>query len=72
MAVDPRKFGPTRGELWFRLGFSLCGLVLLAVAVAVRGFPAGPAMVEVGGIAGLFLGGTAIWSARRLIRRLHP
>ena len=72
MSVDPRRFGPTRGELWFRLGFSLAGLVLLAVAVAVRGFPAGPAMVEVGGIAGVFLGGTAVWAARRLILRLHP
>jgi hypothetical protein len=72
MAIDPRKYGPTRGELWFRLGFGLAGLVLLGVAVAVRGFPAGPAMVEVGGIAGLFLGGTVVWSAWRLWRRLHP
>lgn len=70
--MDPRKYGPTRGELWFRLAFALAGLGLLAVAMAVRGFPAGPAMVEVGGIAGLFLGGTVIWSARRLILRLHP
>jgi len=70
MAVDPRKYGPTRGELWFRLGFGPAGLALLAVAV--RGFPAGPAKVEVGGIAGVFPGGTVVMSARRLIRRLHP
>jgi hypothetical protein len=72
VAIDPRRYGPTRGELWFRLGFAVAGLALLGVAVAVRGFPAGPAMVEVGGIAGVFLGGTLVWSARRLILRLHP
>jgi hypothetical protein len=72
MGIDPRRYGPGRGELWFRLAFSLAGLVLLAVAVVVRGFPTGPAMVEVGGIAGLFLGGTVVWAARRLILRLHP
>lgn len=72
MSIDPRRFGPTRGELWFRLVFALAGLVLLGVAVAVRGFPVGPAMVEVGGIAGLFLGGTVVWAGRRLVLRLHP
>jgi hypothetical protein len=72
MSIDPRRFGPTRGELWFRLVFALAGLGLLGVAVAVRGFPAGPAMVEVGGIAGLFLGGTVIWAGRRLVLGLHP
>ena len=41
MSIDPRRFGPTRGELWFRLVFALAGLGLLGVAVAVRGFPAG-------------------------------
>lgn len=72
MAIDPRKYGPTRNELWFRLWFSVAGLVLLGAAVVIRGFPAGPAMVEVGGIAGVFLIGTVIWSARRLLARLHP
>lgn len=62
------KYGPTRGELWFRLLFSLAGLCLLGVAVAYRGIPSGPALVEVIGVAGLFFGGTAIWAAIRLLR----
>ena len=70
--VDPRKFGPTRGELWFRLGFSLLGLAALGVAVTLRGLPSGPAMAEIGFIAGGFFIGSTIWSARRLILRLHP
>lgn len=72
MSIDPRRFGPTRGELWFRLAFGLAGLAVLGLAIALRGFPTGPALVEVGGIAGVFLGGTVVWSAWRLIRRLHP
>lgn len=60
------RFGPSRGEWWFRLGFSLIGLVLLGVALAVHGLPRGPALVEVVGVAGLFFGGTALWSAWRL------
>lgn len=72
MAIDPRKYGPTRGELWFRLWFSVAGLVFLLVAVAITGIPSGPAMVELFGIAGLFLGGTIVWAGRRLILRLHP
>jgi hypothetical protein len=66
------KYGPTRGELQFRLAFSLAGLAFLGVAIALRGLPQGPALVEVIGVAGLFFGGTAILSARRLIRRDHP
>ena len=72
MAIDPRKFGPTRGELVFRLVCGLAGLALLAVAVAIHGIPQGPAFAEVGLFGGLFLGGTVVWSARRLILRLHP
>ena len=58
--------GPSRGELIFRLCFSLCGLGLLAIAVAMRGMPRGPALFEVFGIAGVFFLGTAIWSAWKL------
>lgn len=61
--------GPGRRELWFRLIFSLFGLALLAVAVAVRGIANAPALVEVIGIAGLFFGGTAVWTATRLWRQ---
>lgn len=57
---------PTRGEVIFRLLFSVAGLGLLAVAVAVRGIANAPALVEVVGIAGLFFGGTAIWSLHKL------
>lgn len=59
------KFGPTRGEMWFRLCFSLLGLALMGFALATRGF-GGIAWVEVVVIAGAFFGGTAAWSARRL------
>ena len=60
--------GPTRAELWFRLIFSLAGLGLMTVALVVRGVPNGPALVEVVGLAGVFFGGTAIWSGLRLWR----
>jgi hypothetical protein len=63
------KYGPSRGELIFRLVFSLAGLVFLAVALAIHGVPTGPAFVELGLLAGGFLGGTAVWSAWRLLRR---
>lgn len=72
MGIDPRKYGPTRRELWFRLGIALAGLAFLVVIWNRHGTPSGPAMVEVFGIGGLFLGGTAVWSARRLVLRLHP
>jgi hypothetical protein len=58
--------GPTRNELWFRLIFSLFGLALLSVAVWVRGIANAPALVEVMGIAGVFFGGTALWTIRKL------
>lgn len=60
--------GPTRNELWFRLGFSLVGLVLVMVTVMSRGISNAAALVEVVGIAGLFFGGTALWTARKLWR----
>jgi hypothetical protein len=59
------KFGPSRGELWFRLVFSLVGLAMMVFALLTRGF-GGIAWVEIVLIASAFFGGTAIWSARRL------
>ncbi len=61
------KFGPTRGELWFRLGFALAGLALMAVALLRHGVQ-GVAWVEIVLLAGGFFGGTAVWSALRLWR----
>ena len=72
MGIDPRKFGPTRGELWFWLLFSVFGLGLLAVAFVVRGFPVGAALFEVAGIAGGFLIWMLVRSVRRLAKGLHP
>jgi len=62
------SYGPTRGELWFRLAVSLAGFALMLGAVFYRGLPQGPAIVEVVGVAGLFFGGSAVWSAVRLWR----
>jgi hypothetical protein len=66
------KYGPTRGELWFRLCAGLFGLAGLGVMVALRGLPEGPGLVEVLGLPLLFFGGTVVWAARRLVRRAHP
>ena len=62
------KFGPTRGEVWFRLVFSLFGLAMMGFALWYRGIPEGPALVEVVGLASVFFGGTVIWAIRRLMR----
>lgn len=48
---------------------SLCGLACIGVLFAVRGVPKGPGLVEVVGIAGAFFGGTAVLSARALLKR---
>lgn len=60
------RFGPSRGELKFRLVVSCAGLCLMMAALFLRGIPTGPAFVEVVGIAGLFFGGTAVWTLCRL------
>lgn len=57
-----------RSELLFKFVFSLVGLALLVVAIAYRGWPQGPAMFEVIGIAGAFFGGSALWSGWRLMK----
>jgi hypothetical protein len=61
------KYGPSRGELIFRLVFSLAGLGLLLVALMTQEID-GLAWLEVGLFAGLFLGGSAVWSAWKLIK----
>ena len=60
------KFGPSRQEIVFRLRVSIAGLALLVAAVLYRGMPKGPAMFEVIGIAGVFFGGTLVWSILKL------
>jgi len=60
-------YGPDRKELWFRLAFSLAGLALMAVALMRHGV-SGIAWAEIVGVAGLFFGGTAIWTALKLWR----
>ena len=65
-------FGPTRGQLWFRVVVSLAGVGLVAVMVVVRGIPTGPGLVEALGIPLLLFGGTALWSGRKLFRRTIP
>lgn len=62
------KFGPTRKELRFRVGFSVVGLVLMILALSYRGLPQGPAFFEVVLLAGGFFGGTLIWSIYRLAK----
>lgn len=62
------RFGPTPGELRFRLVASLLGLAFLAGALWYRGLPTGPAFVEIGLIAGGFFGGTAVHAAWKLIK----
>lgn len=69
---NPWRFGPTRGELWFWLWFSLGGLALMAVAFLRNGLPSGPALVEVGLMAGALFGYLGGRSVKRLIRREHP
>lgn len=68
---EPRKFGPTRGELWFWLAVSGFGLAFMALAMILRP-PSGPALVEVLLLPGLLFGWLGARSVLRLIRRDHP
>ncbi|MEL6451646.1 MAG: hypothetical protein AAFQ19_10320 [Pseudomonadota bacterium] len=63
-----QKYGPTRGDLKFRLGFSVVGLALVAGALVYRGLPQGPAGWEAIGISILFFGGTLIWTLLKLAK----
>jgi len=72
-AIDIKpNYGPTRGELWFRVLVSLAGLGLVGVMLAVRGIPTGPGLIEALGIPLALFGGTIIWCGRKLIKRDHP
>ena len=66
------KYGPGRGELIFRAAFSAAGLGFLALALALRGIPQGPGLIEVLGIALLVFGGTLGLSVWKLLRRDYP
>jgi hypothetical protein len=59
----------TRREARVRLAVCAVGFALLAGVFAVRGVPEGPGLIEVAGIAGLFLGWSALGALRRLWRR---
>jgi hypothetical protein len=67
-----RKFGPSRGELIFRAVFSVAGLAFLGLAVALRGVPEGPGLVEVLGLGLALFGGTLVLSVWKLVKRDHP
>lgn len=66
------KYGPSRGELIFRAAFSAAGLAFLALALAIRGIPQGPGLVDVLGVALLVFGGGLVHAVWKLVRRDHP
>jgi hypothetical protein len=66
------KYGPTRGDLRFRLVFSIIGLAMTAGALVYHGLPTSAGAWEAIGIATLFFGGTFIWTLIKLIRKDHP
>ena len=70
--MNPYRFGPTRGELWFWLCTSAAGLAFLAFALGIHGFPGGAALAEVVGLPVLAFGYLGGRSIKRLIRREHP
>ena len=59
------RFGPSRGELKFRLVASLAGLAFLIGAYASHGI-SGIASLGIAIIGGGFFGGSALWSAWKL------
>lgn len=62
------KYGPSRGELKFRLavGLFICGL--LVAAAIVKGVPTGLVGVELYVVCGSFGLGTVAWSLWKLTR----
>jgi hypothetical protein len=65
------RHDPARPELKLRLFISLAGLAMLIAAYALNGI-SGIASLEIGLIGAAFFGGSAIWSARRLLRSKDP
>lgn len=65
---ETSQTGPSRGELWFRLAFSLAGLVMVVGVVALQGTSRGLGILEVIAIAGVFFGGSAVWTIYRLFQ----
>lgn len=62
------KYGPSRGELWFRLIASVFGLGFVGVAIALRGVPSGPAFFELILLGGGFFVALGLFSARSLLK----
>lgn len=60
------QFGPTRGEMKFRLAVSLLGLAIFAVAVLLRGLPIEPENLRLAGLVAAFLVASAGLSGIRL------
>ncbi|MGR3542390.1 MAG: hypothetical protein ACU0BS_13330 [Hasllibacter sp.] len=60
------KYGPGRGEHWFRLSASLAGLAFLGLAFALNGLPRSLAAFETVLFGGAFFGGSALWSGWKL------
>ena len=66
--VNENNYGPSKSDLKFRLLFSLCGLTFLLGSIAYRGMPHSASMHEVIGIAAVFFGVTAVWTALKLAK----
>ena len=62
-------FGPSRGEMKFRLTISLTGLILVVIAVAMRGLPGEAVNAQLGALAVVFLIGSA-WNSARGMQRM--
>ena len=62
------KFGPSRGDIIFRLcmGLFICGLLI--VAAIVKGVPTGLVGIELYLFCGAFGVGSVIWSLWKLMR----
>ena len=62
------KYGPTRGELKFRVAVSLFILVLMGAAMLIKGVPTGLVGIEMFLFCGGFALGTGGWSLWKLMR----